>query len=339
MRRALITGITGQDGSYLAEHLLARGYEVWGLMHRHANPQTQDILREVRMIRGDLLAKDSLVSAIERAEPDEVYNLAAISYVPLSWQQAEFTARVTGHGAVHVLEAVRQVSGITASRSPGRGQIRFFQASSAQQFGSAEWPQNEMSPLSPCTPHGSAKAYAFLMTQTYRETYGMFAVSGILFNHESPRRAADFVSRKVSLGVARIKLGYEQKIRLGRLSTRRDWGYAGDYVRAMHLMLTQDEPKDYIIGTGTSRTVEELVSQAFSAAGLDWRNHVVSDTAFIRPCEPRSLCADPAKAEGCLSWVPEVTFDELLNRMVEADLRLLSSPDAEIYHIPEPDSL
>lgn len=337
MRHALITGITGQDGSYLAEHLLAQGYEVWGLSHRNANPQTRDLLRQVRMIRGDLLDNESLVSAIERAEPDEVYNLADISYVPHSWEHAELAGRVAGLGALQVLEAIRLGSGITESRSPGPGQIRFYQASSAEIFGrTPESPQNEESLLHPCSPHGAAKAYAHHTTQSYRELYGMFAVSGILFNHESPRRAAEFVSRKVSLGVARVKLGYEQKLRLGDLSNRRDWGYAGDYVRAMHLMLAQDEPEDFVVGTGVTHSVEDLVSRSFAVAGLNWRNHVVRDTAFFRPAEPQYLCADPAKAKQRLGWTSTVSFDELLSMMVESDLKLLSNRDAEVYQISEP---
>jgi GDPmannose 4,6-dehydratase len=329
-RRALITGITGQDGSYLAEHLLAEGYEVWGLVRGQANPrvgQVRELLREVRLVRGDLLDQGSLISAVERVQPDEVYNLAAISYVPMSWQQAELTGEVTGLGVLRVLEAIRVCSGIGASRSPGRGQIRFYQASSSEMFGKVvESPQTERTPFHPRSPYGVAKAYGHFLTQNYRESYGMFAVSGILFNHESPRRGSEFVTRKVSLGVARIRLGLERQLRLGTLSVRRDWGYAGDYVRAMHMMLTQDEPEDFVIGTGVTHSVEELVERAFAIAGLDWQEHVVCDAAFVRPAEVDQLCADPSRAVKKLGWEPGTDFDELVTMMVESDIRLLSTP-------------
>ncbi len=329
-RRALITGITGQDGSYLAEHLLEHGYEVWGLVRGQANPrvrQVRELLGEVRLIRGDLLDQGSLIGAVERAQPDEVYNLAAISYVPVSWQQAELTAEVTGLGVLRVLEAIRVLSGINASRSPGGGQIRFYQASSSEMFGMvAESPQTERTPFHPRSPYGVAKAYGHFLTQNYRESYGMFAVSGILFNHESPRRGAEFVTRKVSLGVARIKLGLERQLRLGTLTARRDWGFAADYVRAMHLMLDRDEPEDFVVGTGVTHSVEDLVARAFAVAGLDWREHVVCDTAFVRPAEVDHLCADPSKAAKELGWEPTVGFEELITMMVEADLGLLSGP-------------
>jgi GDPmannose 4,6-dehydratase len=258
-----------------------------------------------------------------------VYNLAAISYVPMSWQQAELTGEVTGLGVLRVLEAIRMCSGISASRTPGSGQIRFYQASSSEMFGMvAESPQTERTPFHPRSPYGVAKVYGHFLTQNYRESYGMFAVSGILFNHESPRRGAEFVTRKVSLGVARIKLGLERKLRLGTLWARRDWGFAGDYVRAMHLMLEQDEPADFVVGTGVTHSVEELVSRAFAAAGLDWREHVVSDTAFVRLAEVDHLCADPSKVAKELGWEPTVGFDELVTMMVESDLALLSGPEA-----------
>jgi GDPmannose 4,6-dehydratase len=327
-RRALITGITGQDGSYLAEHLLAQGYEVWGLVRGQANPRVRrvrQLLGEVRLVRGDLLDQGSLISAVERVQPDEVYNLAAISYVPMSWQQAELTGEVTGLGVLRVLEAIRVCSGISASRSPARGQIRFYQASSSEMFGKVrESPQNEQTPFHPRSPYGVAKAYGHHLTQNYRESYGMFAVSGILFNHESPRRGAEFVTRKVSLGAAKIKLGYERQLRLGNLGANRDWGFAGDYVRAMHLMLRRDEPADYVVGTGVMHGVGELVELAFGVAGLDWRDHVVTDAAFIRPAEVDRLCANPAKAASDLGWEPKIGFEELVAMMVEADLELLS---------------
>ncbi|HXW45017.1 MAG TPA: GDP-mannose 4,6-dehydratase [Streptosporangiaceae bacterium] len=328
-RRALITGITGQDGSYLAEHLADLGYEVWGLVRGQANPrvhQLRQLLGEVRLVRGDLLDQGSLISAVERVQPDEVYNLAAISYVPMSWQQAELTGEVTGLGVLRVLEAIRVCSGISASRSPGRGQIRFYQASTSEMFGQvSEIPQNEQTSFHPRSPYGVAKVYAHLLTQNYRESYGMFAVSGILFNHESPRRGAEFLPRKVSLGVAKVKLGYERQLRLGNLHASRDWGFAGDYVRAMQLMLIQEEPSDYVIGTGETHTVQELVECAFSTAGLDWRDHVVTDAAFIRPAEVDQLRADPSKAREELGWEPKIGFEELIAMMVDADLELLAS--------------
>jgi GDPmannose 4,6-dehydratase len=228
---------------------------------------------------------------------------------------------------LRVLEAIRVCSGISASRTPGGGQIRFYQASSSEMFGKVrESPQTERTPFHPRSPYGVAKTYGHFLTQNYRESYGMFAASGILFNHESPRRGAEFVSRKVSLGVARIKLGHEQKLRLGTLWASRDWGYAGDYVRAMQLMLAADEPDDYVVGTGLTHTVEELVERAFGIAGLDWREHVVCDAAFVRPAEVDQLCADPSKAAERLGWVPKLGFDELIAMMVESDLKLLSTP-------------
>jgi len=332
LTRALITGITGQDGSYLAEHLVDLGYEVWGLVRGQANPPVRHLRQlrgDVRLIRGDLLDQGSLISAVERVQPDEVYNLAAISYVPMSWQQAELTGEVTGLGVLRVLEAIRVCSGISASRTPGRGQIRFYQASTSEMFGMArETPQTEQTPFHPRSPYGVAKVYGHFLTQNYRESYGMYAVSGIMFNHESPRRGTEFVTRKVSLGVAKIKLGYERQLRLGNLTASRDWGFAGDYVRAMQLMLTQDEPADYVIGTGVTHTVETLVDTAFRAAGLSWRDHVVTDAAFIRPAEVDKLCADPSKARDKLGWEPKIGFDELVTMMVDADLHLLAGGQA-----------
>ncbi|HUY48950.1 MAG TPA: GDP-mannose 4,6-dehydratase [Streptosporangiaceae bacterium] len=329
-RRALITGITGQDGSYLAEYLLGQGYEVWGLVRGQSNPRVRrvrQLLGDIRLVRGDLLDQGSLISAVERVQPDEVYNLAAISYVPMSWQQAELTGEVTGLGVLRVLEAIRVCSGISASRTPADGQIRFYQASSSEMFGKVrESPQTERTPFHPRSPYGVAKAYGHFLTQNYRESYGMYAVSGILFNHESPRRGAEFVSRKVSLGVAKIKLGHERQLRLGTLWAWRDWGFAGDYVRAMHLMLAAGEPEDYVVGTGVTHTVEELVERAFRVAGLDWREHVTCDAAFVRPAEVDQLCADPAKAAERLGWEPKIGFDELITMMVESDLKLLSGP-------------
>jgi GDPmannose 4,6-dehydratase len=328
--RALITGITGQDGSYLAEHLLADGYDVWGLVRGQSNPRVprvRELLADVRLVRGDLLDQGSLISAIERVQPDEVYNLAAISYVPMSWQQAELTGEVTGLGVLRVLEAIRVCSGISASRTPGRGQIKFYQASSSEMFGQVrESPQTEETSFHPRSPYGVAKAYGHFLTQNYRESYGMFAASGILFNHESPRRGSEFVTRKVTLGAAKAKLGLERQLRLGNLSASRDWGYAGDYVRAMRAMLSQDEPEDYVVGTGITHTVQDLVERAFAVVQLDWRDHVVCDAAFIRPAEVDQLCADASKARKRLGWQPETSFEELVTMMVESDLRLLSGP-------------
>jgi GDPmannose 4,6-dehydratase len=295
-----------------------------------ANPRlrrVRQLLGDVHLVRGDLLDQRSLISAVERVQPDEVYNLAAISYVPMSWEQAELTGEVTGLGVLRVLEAIRVCSGISASRSPARGQIRFYQASSSEMFGKVrESPQTEQTPFHPRSPYGVAKAYGHHLTQNYRESYGMYAVSGILFNHESPRRGAEFVTRKVTLGVAKIKLGYEQKLRLGNLSASRDWGFAGDYVRAMRLMMGRDEPADYVVGTGVTHRVGELVQLAFEVAGLDWKDHVLTDAAFIRPAEVDRLCANPAKAAAELGWEPKIGFEELVTMMVEADLELLSAP-------------
>jgi GDPmannose 4,6-dehydratase len=305
------------------------GYEVWGLVRGQANPRVRHLrklLGDVRLIRGDLLDQGSLIAAVERVQPDEVYNLAAISYVPLSWQQAELTGEVTGLGVLRVLEAIRVCSGISASRSPGSGQIRFYQASTSEMFGQAsEAPQNEKTAFHPRSPYGVAKVYGHFLTQNYRESYGMFAVSGIMFNHESPRRGAEFVTRKVSLGVAKIKLGYERQLRLGNLNASRDWGFAGDYVRAMQLMLAQDAPADYVIGTGVTHAVEKLVDTAFRTAGLNWRDHVVTDASFIRPAEVDRLCADPAKARDELGWEPKIGFEELVEMMVDADMELLAA--------------
>ena len=310
---------------------MEQGYQVWGLVRGQATPRVRHLrkLPEVRFIRGDLLDQGSLIAAVERVQPDEVYNLAAISYVPMSWQQAELTGEVTGLGVLRVLEAIRVCSGISASRTPGRGQIRFYQASTSEMFGQAsESPQSERTAFHPRSPYGVAKVYGHFLTQNYRESYGMYAVSGIMFNHESPRRGAEFVTRKVSLGVAKIRLGYERQLRLGNLGAYRDWGFAGDYVRAMQLMLTQETPADYVIGTGVTHSVERLVQTAFEAASLNWRDHVVTDAAFIRPAEVDRLCADPSRARDELGWEPKIGFEELIAMMVDADTELLAASDA-----------
>lgn len=333
-KRALITGITGQDGSYLAEHLIGEGYEVWGLVRGQANPRLRvlpELADEIRLIRGDLLDQASILVAVGRVQPDEIYNLGAISYIPMSWHQAELTSEVTGMGVLRVLEAIRLYSGITSSRTPAPGQIRFFQASSSEMFGSAiEVPQNELTPFHPRSPYAIAKTYGHFLTQNYRESYGMFAVSGIMFNHESPRRGAEFVTRKVSLGVARISRGLMHQLRLGTLSVRRDWGFAGDYVRAMHLMLSRDQPEDFVIGTGVTHSVSELVELAFGLVGLDWRKYICHDRSLVRPAEVEHLCADPSKAAEKLDWKPKITFDELVSQMVQADLESVETSDRQL---------
>jgi GDPmannose 4,6-dehydratase len=333
-KRALITGITGQDGIYLAEYLLGLGYEVWGLVRGQENPKVprlRRILGDVRLVQGDLLDQGSLISAVRRSQPDEVYNLGAISYVPLSWQQAEITAEVTGMGVLRMLEAIRVASGINASQATPHGQIRFYQASSSEMFGQVtDATQNEDTPFHPRSPYGVAKAYGHFITQNYRESYGMFAVSGILFNHESPRRGVEFVTRKVSRAVARIKLGLQHELHLGNLEARRDWGFAGDYVRAMHLMLQQDVPEDFVVGTGQTHSVQELVESAFAVMDLDWRKYVVTDPTLTRPAEVNLLCADPKKARERLGWEPSMSFRQLVAYMVESDFELFSRPSQPV---------
>ncbi|HWH15843.1 MAG TPA: GDP-mannose 4,6-dehydratase [Miltoncostaeaceae bacterium] len=319
MPTALITGITGQDGSYLAEHLLAQGYEVWGVVRRASTESYERIehLRErLRFVQGDLLDQPSLTAALLQVEPDEVYNLGAQSFVPTSWSQPVLTAEFTAVGVTRLLEAIRQVN-------PA---IRFYQASSSEMYGKVrETPQNEMTPFHPRSPYGVAKCYGHYITVNYRESYGMHCSSGILFNHESPRRGLEFVTRKVTDGVARIKLGLATELRLGNLDAQRDWGFAGDYVRAMHLMLQQDEPDDYVVATGETHSVARLVELAFARAGLDADDHVVLDPAFVRPAEVDLLVGDASKAQGRLGWVPEVDFAALVDMMVDADLARLSA--------------
>ncbi|MGW5172074.1 GDP-mannose 4,6-dehydratase [Streptomyces nodosus] len=328
-KRALITGITGQDGSYLAEHLLSQGYQVWGLIRGQANPRKLRVSRlasELSFVDGDLMDQGSLVSAVDKVQPDEVYNLGAISFVPMSWQQAELVTEVNGMGVLRVLEAIRMVSGLSMSRTAGtEGQIRFYQASSSEMFGKvAETPQRETTLFHPRSPYGAAKAYGHFITRNYRESFGMYAVSGMLFNHESPRRGQEFVTRKISLAVARIKLGLQDKLALGNMDAVRDWGYAGDYVRAMHLMLQQDAPDDYVIGTGEMHTVRDAVRFAFEHVGLDWKDYVVVDPDLVRPAEVEVLCADSSKAQVQLGWKPSVDFQELMRMMVDADLASVS---------------
>ena len=324
----MITGITGQDGSYLAEYLLEQGYEIWGLVRGQDNPKisaTQTLLPDLQFVGGDLLDQGSLISALETVQPDEVYNLGAISFVPVSWSQAELTAEVTGLGVLRMLEAVRIVSGVgRVGGTAGEPAIRFYQASSSEMFGKVrQTPQNEFTSFHPRSPYGVAKTYGHYITQNYRESYGLFAVSGILFNHESPRRGVEFVSRKITLSAARIKLGLDRELRLGNLDAQRDWGFAGDYVRAMHLMLQAPEPEDYVVGTGETHSVRELAELAFEAVGLDWRQYVRTDPRFVRPAEVDLLTADPTKAREQLGWKPTVNFEELIRMMVEADLERL----------------
>jgi GDPmannose 4,6-dehydratase len=314
-RRALITGITGQDGSYLAELLLAEGYEVFGLTRRlsASNYWRIEHLRDrVTLIPGDLLDQLSLIRALERSQPHELYNLAAMSFVPASWDQPMLTGEFNSQGVTRVLEAVRVVD----------LKIKVYQASSSEMFGKVrEIPQTELTPFYPRSPYGVSKVFAHYITVNYRESYDLFAVSGILFNHESPRRGLEFVTRKVTDGVARIKAGLARQLGLGNLDAQRDWGFAGDYVKAMWLMLQQDEPADYVIATGESHSVKELVEIAFAHAGLDWRKHVVLDPQFIRPAEVDHLIGDASKAKAQLGWAPEVDFKQLVTMMVDADLQ------------------
>jgi GDPmannose 4,6-dehydratase len=319
MKKALITGITGQDGSYLSELLLEEGYEVHGIVRRASTENFERIAHlsgRIQLHQADLLDQLSLIEVLRRVRPEEVYNLAAMSFVPTSWSQPVLTGEFTAIGVTRVLEAIRLLD--------PQG-IRFYQASSSEMFGKVlEVPQRETTPLHPRSPYGVAKVYGHFITINYRESYGIFACSGILFNHESPRRGLEFVTRKVTDGVARIKLGLAKELRLGNLDAKRDWGYAGDYVRAMWLMLQPDEPDDYVIATGETHTVRELVEAAFGHVGLDWQKHVVQDPAFIRPAEVDLLIGDPGKAGKVLGWKPRVGFHELIRMMVDSDLRRLS---------------
>ncbi len=317
MPTALITGVTGQDGSYLAEFLLSKGYRVVGMVRRTSTvnfERIEHIQDQIELVQGDLHDQSSLMDILAEYKPDEVYNLAAQSFVPTSWRQPVLTGEVTAIGVARLLEAVRLVC----------PKAKFYQASTSEMFGKVrEVPQKETTPFYPRSPYGVAKVYGHWITVNYRESYGMFAVSGILFNHESPRRGLEFVTRKISYGVAKIKLGLASELRLGNLDARRDWGYAGDYVRAMWLMLQQDEPEDYVIGTGETHSVREFCEIAFSHVGLDYRDYVVQDPRFFRPAEVDLLVADPSKARQKLGWSPTVTFEELVKMMVDADLALL----------------
>jgi GDPmannose 4,6-dehydratase len=316
--RALITGITGQDGSYLAELLLDKDYEVFGMTRRASTENLERIdhlLNKVTLIQGDLLDPHSLATALRESAPREVYNLAAQSFVPTSWNQPVLTAEFTALGVTRMLEAIRTVDTET----------RLYQASSSEMFGKVrEVPQNESTPFHPRSPYGVAKVYGHHISVNYRESYGLFAVSGILFNHESPRRGLEFVTRKISDGAARIKLGLADELRLGNLDAERDWGFAGDYVEAMWLMLQQDEPEDFVVSSGVAHTVRDFARLAFEHAGLDWERHIKVDSAFIRPAEVDQLIGDSSKARSKLGWEPNVGFSELVRMMVDADVERLA---------------
>ncbi len=312
--RALITGITGQDGAYLAEFLLTQGYEVHGMVRRSStdtHTRITHLLDKITLHQGDLIDQLSLVRILDKVEPTEIYNLAGQSFVPTSFEQPLLTAELTGLGVTRVLEAIRQAAPLA----------RFYQASSSEMFGSArETPQDEETPFWPRSPYGVAKVYGHFITVNYRESYGIFACSGILFNHESPRRGLEFVTRKITDSVARIKLGVQQDLKLGNLDACRDWGFAGDYVRAMWLMLQQETPDDYVVATGETNTVKDFCRHAFEHVDLNWEDHVQVDPKFFRPADVNALCGNPAKAHRVLDWQPEVSFPELVAMMVDADL-------------------
>jgi GDPmannose 4,6-dehydratase len=312
--KALITGVTGQDGSYLAELLLSKGYQVAGVVRRtshHSYERIEHLLDRIEVVAADLLDQHSLTVVLQETRPDEVYNLAAQSYVPTSWTQPVLTGEFTALGVTRILEAIRLV----------HPSAKFYQASSSEMFGRvAQTPQSETTPFYPRSPYGVAKVYGHWITVNYRESYNLYAVSGILFNHESPRRGIEFVTRKVTDGVARVKLGLTSQIRLGNLDARRDWGFAGDYVEAMWRMLQRPAPQDYVIGTGQTHSVRELAETAFAHVGLDWRKHVTTDPKYMRPAEVDLLQADPSKARQELGWTPRVGFSELVAMMVDADL-------------------
>jgi GDPmannose 4,6-dehydratase len=321
-RRALITGITGQDGSYLAELLLGKGYEVFGMIRRLSAPNVwriEHLLDRITLKPADLLDQLSLLRLIDEVRPHEIYNLAAMSFVPASWDQPMLTGEFNSQGVTRMLDAIRHVD----------TSIRFYQASSSEMFGKVrEVPQTELTPFYPRSPYGVSKVFAHYITVNYRESYDLFAVSGMLFNHESPRRGLEFVTRKVSDGVARIKLGLRETLPMGNLDARRDWGFAGDYVRAMWLMLQQDRPEDYVVATGISHSVRELIEIAFARVGLDWQKHVRVDPAFLRPAEVDHLLGDATKARTLLAWAPEVNFKQLVEMMVDEDVKRLSASSA-----------
>ena len=326
MPKALITGITGQDGSYLAEFLIKQGYEVLGMVRRTSTINFDRIRHfqdQVTLVQGDLLDQVSLLNILEEHKPDEVYNLAAQSFVPTSWTQPVLTGEFTALGVTRILDAVRLVN----------PKIRFYQASSSEMFGKVrEVPQSEATPFYPRSPYGVAKVYGHWITINYRESYNLFACSGILFNHESPRRGLEFVTHKITNAVAKIKLGIDSELRLGNLDARRDWGYAPDYVRAMWLMLQQEGPDDYVIATGETHSVQEFCEEAFKVVDLDWREYVVQDERFMRPAEVDLLVGDPSKAGEKLGWEPTVTFGDLVRLMVDADIEALKR-NARVPHL------
>jgi GDPmannose 4,6-dehydratase len=327
-KRALISGITGQDGSYLSELLLSKGYEVYGIVRRASSTnywRIEHLLDRITLKPGDLLDQLSLIRVIDDVRPHEFYNLAAMSFVPASWDQPMLTGDFNAQGVTRVLDAIRQVD----------TGIRFYQASSSEMFGKVrEVPQTELTPFYPRSPYGVSKVFAHYITVNYRESYDLFAVSGILFNHESPRRGLEFVTRKVTDGIARIKLGLTDTLSLGNLDARRDWGFAGDYVRAMWLMLQQDEPDDYVVATGVSHSVRELVEFACEHVGLDWKACVRQDPKLLRPAEVDHLIGDPSKARQKLGWAPDVDFPALVKMMVDADMRRLSGTRSPVNAIP-----
>jgi GDPmannose 4,6-dehydratase len=327
--RALITGITGQDGLYLSELLLQKGYDVYGLIRGQNNPKADlvaETVPEVKVLAGDLTDLSSVLRALQTSQPDEVYNLGAISFVAYSWEQAALTSDVTGKGVLNMLEAVRIYAGSDLSK------VRFYQASSSEMFGKAQQvPQNESTLLWPRSPYGVAKVFGHYMTINYRESYGMYACSGMLFNHESPRRGIEFVTRKVSLGVAAIKLGLLDKLVMGNLEARRDWGYAGDYVDAMWRMLQQPEGDDYVVATGETHSIRDLLEASFDVVGIEnWQDYVEQNPRLLRPAEVDALVGDAAKARQKLGWAPRVTFAELVRMMVESDLEKMHSTKVDI---------
>ncbi len=323
-KKALITGITGQDGSYLAEFLLRQGYEVFGMVRRTSTvryERIQHIQPQLHLLQGDMGDLSSLITVISQVEPDEIYNLAAQSFVPTSWNQPVFTGDITGLGVTRILDAVRTVN----------PHIKFYQASSSEMFGKVrQVPQSEETPFYPRSPYGVAKVYGHWITVNYRESYDLFTCSGILFNHESPRRGMEFVTRKVTYHAAKIKLELANEIRIGNTDAKRDWGFAGDYVRAMWLMLQQDEPDDYVVATGKTHSVERLLDVAFTHVGLNWRDHAVRDPKFMRPAEVDLLVGDSSKAKSILGWEPEVSFEELIGLMVDADLKKLRDDPSSV---------
>jgi GDPmannose 4,6-dehydratase len=314
-KTAFITGITGQDGSYLAELLLKKGYQVYGLTRRTSTPnhdRIKNIINKINLVSGDLLDQHSLTHAIKEIQPDEVYNLGAQSFVPASWSQPVLTGEFTALGVIRILEAIRIA----------KPDAKFYQASSSEMFGKVRHtPQNEDTPFYPRSPYGVAKVYGHWITVNYRESYNLFAVSGILFNHESPRRGLEFVTRKISHGVARIKLGKQKKLKLGNLQAKRDWGYAPDYVKAIWLMLQQDKPKDFVVGTGKTWSVQDFAQIAFKVVGLNWKDYVEVDKKLLRPAEVDHLRADSTKAKKVLGWQPQISFEDMVKIMVEADLK------------------